>query len=186
MQDFRKLRVWSKAYALAINTRRATDRFPRRGYAELKAQMISAAESVVHNIVEGCGAASQKEFARFLGISIKSSMELEGEFQLARGYGVLAEQDWIARRRETSELRRMLYALRVKVINSDLSGSISHAEPTAQNRKPTTPRDLLQEDAEVHPVQADATSPRPPQTPQTTSAPPTAYPSALRDATAPP
>src|SRR4051812_44030990 len=66
MQDYRKLRVWRQAFALALNTRRATASFPRSGFAELKAQMISAAESIVLNIVEGCGAATPKELGRFL------------------------------------------------------------------------------------------------------------------------
>ena len=97
MQDFRRLRVWRKAFALAINTRQATQRFPRNGYGELKAQMISAAESIVFNIVEGCGASSQKDFARFLDHSIKSTMELEGEFVIAIAYGILPIADWLAR-----------------------------------------------------------------------------------------
>src|SRR6476660_3463694 len=97
MRAYRGLRVWRKASALAINTRRATERFPRSGYAELKAQIVSAAESVVINIIEGCGASTQKDFARFLNISIKSAMELEGELELAHGYGILREGDWLAR-----------------------------------------------------------------------------------------
>ena len=106
---------------MAINTRRATQRFPRSGYAELKAQIVSAAESVVINIIEGCGASSQKDFARFLDISIKSAMELEGELELARGYGILPEADWLARQAEIIETRQMLHALRKKVLRADLS-----------------------------------------------------------------
>ena len=121
VQDFRRLRVWRKASGLAINTRRATERFPRSGYAELKAQIVSAAESVVINIVEGCGASSQKDFARFLSISIKSAMELEGELELARGYGIMPEADWLARQTEIIETRQMLHSLRKKVLGADLS-----------------------------------------------------------------
>lgn len=130
MQPYRGLRVWRKASALAINTRRATERFPRSGYAELKAQIVSAAESVVINIIEGCGASTQKDFARFLNISIKSSMELEGELELARGYGILKEGDWLARQGEVVETRKMLHALRRKVLGDDLSGSSSSPDST--------------------------------------------------------
>lgn len=175
MQDFRRLRVWRKAFALAINTRNATERFPRTGYAELKAQMVSAAESILFNIIEGCGATSQKEFARFLGTSIKSSMELEGEFQLAHGYGVLTETDWHSRRGETAEIRRMLCVLRAKVLADELSESSGNRAPMAQDRRPTAPRDLDRD---------RPTLPPPPQTPQTTSSPPSDYPSTPPDATA--
>jgi four helix bundle protein len=115
MQDYRSLRVWRKAFSLALNTRRDTGSFPRSGYSSLKAQLISAAESIVFNIIEGCGAATQKEFARFLDIGIKSTMELEGQFQLARGYRILSHPEWEARSQETIELRKGLFALRKRV-----------------------------------------------------------------------
>jgi len=66
VQDYRRLRVYANAHALAISVRAATRVFPRSGYASLKSQMTSAAESIGFNIVEGCCASSQKEFARFL------------------------------------------------------------------------------------------------------------------------
>lgn len=141
MQDYRKLRVWKSGFALALNVRRATDEFPRTGYAELKAQMTSAAESIVNNVVEGCGSDTSKEFARFLTIAIKSAMELESELQLARGYRIVSHQTWRARASDTIELRKMLYALRSKVQNpdppSDPSRSISHS--TTPDPQPTQP-----------------------------------------------
>src|SRR5262245_18687882 len=65
MRDYKKIRVWASAHALAIKVRQATTRFPRRGYASLKEQIVRAAESIVFNIVEGAGASTQREFARF-------------------------------------------------------------------------------------------------------------------------
>ena len=64
MQDFRQLLVWKRAHAFALNIRRATQAMPRTGYTDLKSQMTRAAQSIVDNIVEGCGAASRLEFAR--------------------------------------------------------------------------------------------------------------------------
>ncbi len=138
MQDYRKLRVWKSGLALAINVRRSADGFPRTGYAELKAQMISAAESIVNNVVEGCGSETPKEFARFLSIAIKSAMELEGELQLARAYKIMSHPEWNARTQDTVLLRKMLYALRSKLQNpdrpNDPSRSISPPKPS--NPKP--------------------------------------------------
>jgi len=56
--------------------------------------MTGAAESVPFNIVEGCGGHSQKDFARFLDNSIKSSSELEYQLFLAKDYGVLLPDRW--------------------------------------------------------------------------------------------
>ena len=116
MQDYRKLRVWGPAHALALDVRKATNQFPRTGYASLRSQVTAAAESIACNIVEGCGAASQAEFARFLDISRKSSMELEYQLQLARDYGILPHAAWESLRIETIDVRRMLCGLRSKVL----------------------------------------------------------------------
>jgi four helix bundle protein len=126
MQDHRHLRVWEKAHALAIDVRRAVALFPRTGYGALKSQIVSAAESIVFNIVEGCGSASQAEFARFLDISIKSSSELEGELELARDYGILPPRYWEALTAEVIGIRRMLCGLRAKVLAADRVAPVVH------------------------------------------------------------
>lgn len=116
MQDYRKLRVWGQAHALALSVKAATNRFPRTGYASLRSQITAAAESIACNIVEGCGAASQAEFARFLDISRKSSMELEYQLQLARDYGILTRAEWEVLNENTIDVRRMICGLRSKVL----------------------------------------------------------------------
>jgi len=109
------LRVYEGAHALAIGVRASTRRFPRSGYTSLKNQMTSAAESVSFNIVEGCGADSQREFARFLEMAIRSTTELENQLKLAKDYGVLAKLDWESLTELTVDVRRMLCGLRKKV-----------------------------------------------------------------------
>lgn len=115
MQDFRQLRVWQRAHALAIEAR-TTETFPRTGYAELKSQITRAADSIASNIVEGCAAASRQEFARFLDISIKSASELDYRFQLARALDVLRYDVWKSLAREIVEIRKMLSGLRRTVL----------------------------------------------------------------------
>lgn len=119
MQDYRRLRVWRKAHAHVLNVRRATNRFPRTGYASLKSQLISAAESVPFTLVEGCGAHSQKDMARFVDMSIKSTAELQYQLLLARDYGVLPGDQWKILTEETIDTRRMLCGLRKRILDSD-------------------------------------------------------------------
>ena len=118
MQDFRRLLVWQRAHAFALDVRRVTDAFPRVGYADLKSQLRRAAESIVSNIVEGCAASSRKEFARFLDISIKSTSEVDYQLQLARDLGVLRHARWKPLAQEVVELRKMLSALRRTVLDA--------------------------------------------------------------------
>jgi len=116
MQDFRKLDVWRKAHALALDVRRVTKGFPRSGYTSQRSQILRAAESIPTNIVEGCFTSSQKEFARFLEVSIKSAGEVEYQLQLAYDCGVLHNRNWQSLTADTIEVRRMALGLRRKVL----------------------------------------------------------------------
>lgn len=119
MQDYRKLNVHARAHANAIAVRTTTKAFPRSGYADFKRQLTKAAESIPFNIVEGCGAESQEEFARFLQISIKSAYELEYQLSLAKDYEILGPDRWQALTKETVEIRKMLCGLRRAVRGDD-------------------------------------------------------------------
>lgn len=133
MQDFRRLRVWQRAHAFALAVRRATDGFPRTGYAELRSQLRRASESIATNIVEGCAAASRLEFARFLDIAIKSASEVDYQLQLARDLGVLTHDVWEPLAREAVELRKMLSGLRRTVlVAADLKRHVATTKPEAQ------------------------------------------------------
>ena len=83
--------------------------------------MARTAESIVLNIVEGCGGTSQREFARFLDISIKSSVELEAQLELAKDYGVLSPLRWKNVSLQVIDVRRMLCGLRSTVLESAAS-----------------------------------------------------------------
>jgi len=87
--------------------------------------MTRAAESVMFNIVEGCGARSAKDFARFLDISIKSTSELECQLELAKDYGALAQREYRALTAEAVEIRRMICGYRAKVMITARSSNAS-------------------------------------------------------------
>jgi four helix bundle protein len=129
MQDYRDLDVFHRAHAQAVEVRKATTAFPKRGYAEFKEQVTSAAESIPFNIVEGCGADTDAEFARFLSISIKSAFELEYQLQLALDYGVLHERGWQSLTKETVEIRMMTSGLRRAVLNRKKKKDEKKIEP---------------------------------------------------------
>lgn len=116
MQDYHRLVVWQKAHDLTINIQRATRSFKRAGCIGLRTQLVRAAEAVPTNIVEGCFAASPKEFGRFLDISIKSTGEVEYQLHLARDYKALSQEQYTLLTAATIEVRRMLVGLRKKVL----------------------------------------------------------------------
>src|SRR5690242_16940202 len=77
MRDFRHIRAWQRAHALSIAIHPLSHDFGHKGHAKLRAQLTGAVHSIPTNIVEGCGAVTHREFARFLDISIKSANETE-------------------------------------------------------------------------------------------------------------
>jgi four helix bundle protein len=92
MSDYRGLKAWQCAMIDAVKVREVVSRFPRRGYTELREQMVAAAESVCNNIAEGRGASSPKDYRKFLDSAAKSASELCGQIDLAREYGIIRDQ----------------------------------------------------------------------------------------------
>ena len=119
MQDFKHLKCWQRAHALAIALHKASRRFTRGGYGKLRAQLTSAADSIGDNIVEGCGAATRKDFARFLDNSIKSANETEGHLLKTRDLNLISLDEWEKYNAETIEVRKMVFGYRRKLLASE-------------------------------------------------------------------
>ena len=133
MQDFKHIKAWQRAHALAIAIHKATRHFGRIGYAHLRSQLTRAADAIAANIVEGCGAATNKEFARFLDISIKSDNELEYHLLESRDLELLDSTIWQGFNDETIEIRKMIFGYRKRVLAS--SRSASAREPQTRRLK---------------------------------------------------
>ena len=133
MQNFRQLLVWQRAHTFALDVHRATSTFPRTGYSDLRVQLRRAADSIPSNIVEGSAAPSRLEFARFVGISIKSASEVDYQLQLARDLGVLSHDLWDPLAREVVEIRKMLWGLR-RTLLASLDRRSRKPKPRAEKR----------------------------------------------------
>jgi len=108
MADYRKLRVWHKADALAKGVYKLAETTLDAGQAELADQMKRAALSVPANIAEGSGHRSRKEFARFVTYAIASSCELENHVKFARDIRAICYADWKKTSEELVDVRKML------------------------------------------------------------------------------
>jgi four helix bundle protein len=84
--------------------------------AGLRGQLTRSADSMAANIVEGCGAASPREFARFLDMSIKSASETEYHLLSARDRRAIIDDRWRVLSVEAVEIRRMIYAYRKRLL----------------------------------------------------------------------
>lgn len=92
MRDFHKLLIWQRSHQLTLEVYKATERFPKEELFGLTSQIRRACSSVPTNIAEGCGRASNKDFAHFLQIAIGSASEVEYELLLARDLNYIDEK----------------------------------------------------------------------------------------------
>jgi four helix bundle protein len=118
MRDFKRIKAWQRAHALSIALHQRTRKFSRAGYARLAAQLTGVVDSIKDNIAEGCGAATNKEFARFLDMSVKSANETEGHLLSTRDLDLFSSDEWQKFNNETIEIRKMVYTYRKKVLET--------------------------------------------------------------------
>jgi four helix bundle protein len=111
VSDFKKLEVWRKAHALALNVHRAAIGIRGANYSGLRSQMIRSSMSIPTNIVEGNGQRTKLEFGRFVRIAVNSSQELEYHLIVARDVQLISASDYTALSTQTIEVRKMMHGL---------------------------------------------------------------------------
>ncbi len=92
MQKFRfkEFKVYQDSKIFAKFCREIIDKNIRAQDKNLSSQIERAVNSIVLNIAEGSADHSDIEFARFLGISLRSIYEVVAGFDLAFLYGMIA------------------------------------------------------------------------------------------------
>ena len=126
MFDFRKLRIWQEGYTLTLQVYELTRSFPRDELFGLTSQMRRAANSVPHNIAEGCGRYSRPELLRFTVIAMGSASELQSETLVTQGLGYLTDKQAETLLSDIIRLRKMLTAFHQKVSKNKASGNTNY------------------------------------------------------------
>jgi four helix bundle protein len=116
MYPFRKLSVWRRAHALALQVHEATEpAFQRRRYWSLIDQMRRASISVAAKIAEGSGQVTSAQFAGYLTIALGSARELDYHVLLGRDLRVLTNSDYARLDARVDQVSRMLAVFRDRV-----------------------------------------------------------------------
>jgi four helix bundle protein len=82
MQDYHQLDIWNRAMDYAVGIYQFVATLPEEEKYNLASQLRRAVTSVPLNIAEGCGTASNTEFARFLGFGYRSLKEVVTALEL--------------------------------------------------------------------------------------------------------
>ena len=112
---FEKLIVWQKAVDLSDRINMLVKKFPKDELYILTSQIKRAADSVSLNIAEGSTGQSNAEFARFLGIVLRSNIEVVGCIFLAKRRGYIEQIDFETIYEMCQEILAMINGLRKSI-----------------------------------------------------------------------
>ena len=83
MHNFKELQIWKKSMKLSKDIYNSLDDLPGNEKFGLSSQIKRSVVSIPSNIAEGSSRSSNKDFNRFLQISLGSAFELETQLILA-------------------------------------------------------------------------------------------------------
>jgi four helix bundle protein len=89
---FKSFKVYQDSKKFCKFCRDIVEKYIKKKDKELASQIGRALNSIVLNIAEGSADNSDTEFARFLGISIRSVYETVAGFDLALLYGMIEDE----------------------------------------------------------------------------------------------
>ena len=107
MYDYKKLKVWRRAFDLIDVIDGITARFPRREDFELGKQIRNATESISFNIAEG-NSRDEKGYIYFLKIALGSVNEVEVQVRACDELGYLKEGEKDRLLKELDEIGKMI------------------------------------------------------------------------------
>lgn len=94
MRNFKELDIWNESRTLVLIIYQITDTFSKAEQFGLVSQMRRSCVSIASNIAEGCAKESDKDFMRYLQISLGSCYELECQLILANDLKFINSQEF--------------------------------------------------------------------------------------------
>lgn len=93
MHRFKDLEIWKQSRAFCKDIYEVTALFPEAEKFGLTSQLRRACISIPSNIAEGASRKSNKDFARFLEITLGSCYEIETQLLIATDLEFIKEQN---------------------------------------------------------------------------------------------
>jgi len=115
MKTFRDLLIWQKAMTLVTNCYSISSNFPKEEQFSLTSQIRRCSISIPSNISEGYGRGTNKDYHRFLTISLGSLFEFQTQIEIAYNLKYISEEKFNTLYEDSRELERMLSSFINKV-----------------------------------------------------------------------
>ena len=84
MRNFKQLKIWQKGFDISVDCFKLTENFPSEQKFALTSQINRSGVSIPSNIAEGSSRTSEKDYNRFLEISLGSCFELETQLLISQ------------------------------------------------------------------------------------------------------
>ncbi len=111
MRNFKELEVWKEGRILSKDIYLLTKSLPDDEKFGLISQIKRCVISIPANIAEGAAKNSQKDFARFLQISLGSCFELESHLILCMDLEIINNLETIGNLKNIQQLQKKIYSL---------------------------------------------------------------------------
>lgn len=108
MKTFRDLLIWQKAMKLVTDCYTISKGFPKEEQFSLTSQIRRCCVSIPSNISEGYGRNTNKDYHRFLTISLGSLFEFQTQVEIAFNLQYITEEKFNKLYEDSRELERML------------------------------------------------------------------------------
>lgn len=109
---FEELKIWQMAFELSNQIDAISKVFPKSEMFNLSSQIKRAADSVVLNIAEGSTGQTKPEFKRFLGMALRSAIEVVSCLFMAKARLYISQDEFQKYYAEYEILCKMITAFR--------------------------------------------------------------------------
>lgn len=115
MRDYTKYDIWKDGIEVSVKIYELTNTFPSEEKFGIISQLRRASVSIPSNFAEGCSRSSEKEFKRFIEISLGSVFEMKTQLVISRKLDFLNEEELLELSSLIDKISRQLNALRNKL-----------------------------------------------------------------------
>jgi four helix bundle protein len=108
MHKFKELEIWKRSRLFCSEVYQLTSNFPESEKFGLTNQLRRASISIPSNIAEGSSRHSNKDFTRFLQITLGSAYEIETQLLIANDLKFISEKELQNTISELQEIIKMI------------------------------------------------------------------------------
>ena len=112
MHNYKQLKVWQEAVALATEIYKLSTQFPVEERFGLQSQIRRASTSIALNIAEGTGRGTNGEFRQFLGYASGSANEVETALIISRNLEIVTDEQVKLISMKVDAIQKMIYKLK--------------------------------------------------------------------------